>query len=552
VRAARRLGVATALWLAACLLAGCGQSSDHAARPADAGAGAVPGAKAEVVLRRGSGPEPATLDPQRAEDESSRDIIRDLFEGLVAETRKGEFEPGAAEAWTVSPDGLSWTFRLRADGRWSNGDAVTAADFVAGLRRAVDPATASTTATLLLPLAGAAAIIAGEQPAETLGAEAVDALTLVLRLQAPTPYLLGLLTHPATFPVHGPSLAEHGARFARPGRLVSNGPYALDSWETHSHVQLVRNLHYRERARIGVVRFYALDAPEAALNRYRAGDLDYTTQFPLARFQWLRENLPEELKLSPGLSNQFWLFNTVRPPLDDLRVRKALAMTVDRELLTRVVTGLADHPAYGLVPPGVANYTAQTFEWAGLPMAERVEQARALLAEAGYGPSRPLRVEVHYNTDENLRRVAVAVASMWREHLGVETTLYNEEFRVMLERRKDPEQWQILRLSWRGDYNDAANFLEILSVGGTVNNTGFDDPEYERLLAAAAVEPDPARRRAHLEEAERRMLAFHPILPLYHPTGKHLVKPWVRGFDTGVLNRVYSRHLEIDVEMRGF
>jgi oligopeptide transport system substrate-binding protein len=544
VRGARRLAVGLALCLAAGMLAGCGQSPNPAARPADAGA--------EVLLRRGSGPEPATLDPQRAEDESSRDILRDLFEGLVAETREGEFEPGAAESWAVSPDGLSWTFALRPDGRWSNGDAVTAADFVAGLQRAVDPATASSSAASLLPLAGAAEIIAGEQSPATLGAEAADELRLVLRLHSPTPYLLGLLTHPITFPVHRPSLAEHGAHFARPGRLVSNGPYRLDTWEAHSHVQLLRNPHYRQRMQIGVVRFYAFDAPEAALNRYRAGDLDHITQLPMARFQWLREHMPEELWLAPALSTQFWLFNTVRAPLDDLRVRQALAMTVDRELLTRVVTGLGDHPAYGLVPPGVANYTAQTFEWTALPMAERVDQARALLAEAGYDATRPLRVEVHYNTDENLRRIAVAVASMWREHLGVETTLYNEEFRVMLARRKDPDQWQILRLSWRGDYNDAANFLEILSVAGTVPDTGFNDPEYERLLAEAAVELDPARRRALLEDAERRMLAFHPILPLYHPASKHLVKPWVRGFNTGVLNRVYSRHLEIDVGMRGF
>ncbi|HUG98922.1 MAG TPA: peptide ABC transporter substrate-binding protein [Gammaproteobacteria bacterium] len=509
-------------------------------------------AAGEVVFRRGIGPEADTLDPQRAEDESSREIIRDLYEGLVGETPDGTLEPGAAESWEVSGDGLTWTFALRPDGRWSNGDPVVAADFVAGLGRAVDPATASSSAALLAPLLGAADIIAGKRLPDTLGVAAPSELQLELRLHSPTPYLLGLLTHPITFPVHGPSLAEHGAQFARPGRLVSNGAYRLDAWEVQSHVQLVRNPHYRAPPQIGVVRFYSFDAPEAELNRYRAGDLDFTMQIPMPRYQWLRANMGDELHVAPLLATQFWLFNTVRAPLDDPRVRQALAMAVDRERLTGTVTGLGDHPAYGLVPPGVANYTTQSFAWRELPMAERIAAARELLAEAGFGPARPLRVEVHYNTDENLRRIAVAIASMWREHLGVETSLLNEEFRVLLTRRKDPQRWQILRLSWTGDYNDASNFLEILARGGAVNDTGYDDPEYERLLAAAARESDPARRRELLEEAERRMLAHHPVLPLYHTVGKHLVKPWVKGFQSNVLNRTYTRHLAIDVERRGF
>ncbi|MFU8820749.1 MAG: peptide ABC transporter substrate-binding protein [Gammaproteobacteria bacterium] len=524
---------------------------------AAAGCSPAPGPEAqdaatEVVFRRGNGPEPDTLDPQRAEDESSREIIRDLFEGLVGETPEGELVPGAAESWEISADGLTWTFTLRPDGRWSNGDPVVAADFVTGLRRAVDPATASSSASLLAPFAGAAEIVAGRQPPDTLGVEAPGEFRLALRLRSPTPYLLGLLTHPITFPVHGPSLEAHGARFARPGALVSNGAYRLDAWEVQSHVQVVRNPHFRDPPQIGTVRFYSFDVAEAELNRYRASDLDFALQLPLSRYQWARENLTDEFHVAPILSTQFWLFNTARPPLDDRRVRQALTMSIDRERLTGSVTGLGDHPAYGLVPPGVANYEAQTFPWRDEPMANRIEAARALLAEAGYGPERPLRVEVHYNTNENLRRVAVAVAAMWRENLGVEATLHNEEFRVLLARRKDPGQWQILRLSWTGDYNDASNFLEILATDGAVNDTGYDDPEYERLLAAAAIEPDPARRRALLEAAERRMLEHYPVLPLYHAVGKRLVKPWVRGFRTNVLNRTYSRHLSIDVPQRGF
>ena len=536
-------------WLvAACagalLVAGCGPAPEQEPAARDA--------KAPVVFRRANGPEPDTLDPQRAEDESSREIIRDLYEGLVGETPEGELVPGAAASWEVSPDGLRWIFTLRPEGRWSNGDPVVAADFVAGLQRALDPATASSSAALLAALQGAPEIIAGRQPPDTLGVAALDDHRLEVRLQSPTPYLLGLLTNPITFPVHRPSLAEHGAGFARPGRLVSNGAYRLDTWEVHGHVQLLANPHFRVAPAIDVVRFYTFDAPEAALNRYRAGDLDFSIQMPMARFPWLREHLPAELRTAPAISTQFWLFNTRRAPTDDLRVRQALSMAVDRRIIVETVTGLGDHPAYSLVPPGTANYTAQLPAWHEQPMAERARAARALLAEAGYGADNPLEVEVHYNTDENLRRIAVAVASMWREHLGVSTTLHNEEFRVLLSRRKDPDAWRILRLSWRGDYNDASNFLEIVSRNGAVNDTGYDDAEFEALLAAAAAELDPAERRRLLEAAERRMLAYYPVLPLYHPVNKALVKPWVRGFSGNVLGRTYTRHLAIDTTQRGY
>lgn len=506
----------------------------------------------EVVLRRGNAREPDTLDPHRAEDENSREIIRDLFEGLVGESPEGHFVPGAASSWEIAADGLAWTFTLRQDGRWSNGDVLTAGDFVAGLRRAVDPATGNSSAALLSPIAGAAEIIAGERAPQSLGVEAPDPLTLRIRLRGPTPYLPGLLTHPTSFPLHGPSFAEHGQSFARPGRLVSNGAYRLVEWELHRHVKLERNPHFRESPQIGVVYFHPVDEPEAELNRYRAGDLDFTAQIPQQRYRWAMQNLPGELFVGPFLSTQFWLFNTRRPPLDDVRVRAALSMSVDRARLTQAVTGLGEHPAYGLVPPGVAGYQAQYFTWREQPMEARLETARALLAEAGYGPGQPLKVEVRYNTDENLRRIALAVASMWRAGLGVETSLVNEEFRVLLARRKDPEQWQILRLAWTGDYNDAANFLEILSTRGAVSDTGYDDPEYEALLAAAAAELEPARRRALLEAAERRMLEHHPVLPLYHSVSKHLVKPWVSGYRPNVLNRTYSRHLSVDVSLRGF
>jgi oligopeptide transport system substrate-binding protein len=532
----------------AAALAGCGQDTGPAA---DAPAGSADASR-EVVLRRGNPGEPDTLDPQRAEDETSREIIRDLFEGLVSEAPDGELIPGAAESWSLSEDGLTWTFLLRGDGRWSNGDPVTAEDFVAGLRRAVDPATASTSAALLGPIVGAASVIRGEADPGALGVKAVDDRTLVLELDGPAPYILGLLSNTFAFPVHRPSLAEHGAAWVRAGNLVSNGAFMLEQWEPQRHVKLRRNAHFREPPALDVVMYYPLEDPAAELNRYRAGELDFTSQIPHARFGWLKDNLGDELHVAPYLSTQFWMFNMRRAPFDDVRVRKALTMSVDRERLVESVTGLGEVPAYGFVPPGVANYTAQAFAWRQWPAARRLETARALLAEAGYGPDRPLKFEVRYNTDENLRRVATAVASMWREALGVEVTLVNEELKVMLAKRRDPTLWEVMRLAWAGDYNDASNFLEILPPGGAVDDTGFADPRYVEFLARASTENDPASRRDFLEQAELVVLEQYPVMPLYYTVSKHLVKPWVRGFETSVLNHTYSKHLSIDTGMRGF
>lgn len=523
---------------------GCGRQ--------DTPPGAGPAGEAEIVLRRGNPGEPDTLDPQRAEDETSREIIRDLFEGLVGEAPGGELVPGAAESWRVSDDGLSWTFVLREDGRWSNGDPVTAADFVAGLRRAVDPATASSSAALLGPIRNAGAIVAGEAPPESLGVSAPDERTVVIELAAPVPYLLGLLSNTFTFPVHGPGLAAHGDGFARPGRLVSNGPYALAGWEPQRHVRLERNPHFREAPAVDVVMYYPLEDPAAELNRYRAGELDFTSQVPHTRFRWLKDNLAEELHVGAYLSTQFWMFNMRRAPFDDVRVRKALTMSVDRERLVEDVTGVGQVPAYGFVPPGVANHAAQAYEWQDWPPGRRIAEARALLAEAGFGPDRPLAFEVRYNTDENLKRVATAVAAMWKEALGVEATLVNEELKVMLATRRDPSRWEVMRLGWVGDYNDASNFLEILPPGGAVEDTGFADREYIELLARASVENDPVVRSGLLESAERIVLEQYPVMPLYYTVSIHLVKPWVRGFRTSVLNNTYSRHLSIDTGLRGF
>ena len=535
---------ATVLALLLALVAACGGGERAGNEPVKSGDAATE----RTTLRRGNGPEPDTLDPQRARTDAAFNILRDLFEGLTAVGPGGGAVPAAAETWTVSADGLEYTFRLRENLRWSNGDPLRAADFVAGLRRLVEPATASPYAQVLEPVQNAAAIIRGEQMPEDLGVSAPDDRTVVIRLQNPAPYLLGLLAQPGTFPVHGPSLAQHGAEHARPGRLVSNGAFALTDWIVGSHVVAGRNPHFWNNAATQLDEVHYLHHSDAGteFRQYRAGEIDVTYIVPPQQFAWIQANLPGELHVAPQLSVYYYGFNLNRPPFkDNPDLRRALSLAIDRERLTTAVTGVGEAPAYGWVPRGVAEYTPQQFDYAAKPYAERVAEARELYRKAGYSAERPLRTEIRYNSGEVHNRLAVAIAAMWKEALGVETTLYAEEFRALLQSIQSGAETQVFRSSWVGDYNDAYSFAQLLQSGFGINLTGYSNPQYDALLAAATREPDPARRRGLLEEAERLMLADHPVLPLYFYVNKHLVKPYVHGWTDNVMNVQYSKDLRL-------
>jgi oligopeptide transport system substrate-binding protein len=541
VPSALRAGAAAAVLS---LLVACG-GGQPAPTP---GQGPVAGAADPSTLRRGNGPEPDTLDPQRARTDAAFNILRDLFEGLTAIGPDGAAMPGAAESWTVSADGLEYRFRLRDGLRWSNGDPVRAADYVAGMRRLVDPATASPYAQVFEPVLNAAAIVRGEQPPDALGVSAPDDRTVVIRLSTPAPYLLGLLAQPGTFPVHGPSLERHGVEYARPGRLVSNGAFVLSDWRVGSRVVAERNTHYWNDAETGVARVHFVHHDDAGteFRQYRAGELDVTYVVPPQQFAWIQKNLPGELHVSPQLTVYYYGFNLRRPPFkDNPGLRRALSLVIDRERLTEAVTGLGEAPAYGWVPRGTADYTPQQFDYASRTYAERVSEARELYRQAGYSAERPLKVEIRYNSGEVHSRLAVAIAAMWKEALGVETTLYAEEFRALLQSVQAGTDTQVFRSSWVGDYNDAFTFAQLLQSDFGINLTGYSNARYDALLGEATRQPDPARRRALLEEAERLMLADHPVLPLYFYVNKHLVKPYVSGWSDNVMNVQYSKDLRL-------
>lgn len=527
-------GLTAALWLAGALLA-----ADAAAAPALA---------REQVLRAGNGPEPATLDPHKSEGVSDANILRDLYEGLTSVSPTGAVIPGAAERWDISADGLEYVFHLRDAARWSNGDALTAEDFVFGLRRSADPRTASNYSQILTPILNADAVTSGHQPPETLGVDALDTHTLRIRLKAPTPYFLGLLSHSTTYPIHRASYERYGAGFARPGRLVSNGAYQLAEWVVQSQVTLRRNPHYWNNAAtsIDTVIFVPTEDLNSELKRYRAGELDVTYEIPLVQAPWIREHFGRQLRVATYAGTYYYGYNLTRPPFKGSpALRRALALVVDRDVIVnKVLKGVAK-PAYGWVPPGVWNYTPQQPEWATWSRERRLAEARRLYAQAGFTAEHPAEVEIRYNTNEDHKRIATVIAAMWKQTLGVRTSLVNEEFKVFLNNRNLKRVTQAFRASWIADYDDASAFLDILHSTHGQNDSGYKNPVYDALLAQAAHEPDLARRRELLQQAERVALDDDPLLPIYYYVSKHLVKPWVDGWQDNILDYHYSKDLRI-------
>jgi len=504
-----------------------------------------PPAVASGALSRGNGAEPDSLDPQLARMDSALTILRDSYEGLTSLSRDARVVPGAAESWSVADGGLRYTFRLRPDARWSNGEPVTAADFAFGWRRLVDPRTASQYAALLEPVQNAAAIALGRQAPATLGVQALDATTLEVRLARPTAHFPALLSHPATFPVHRPTLAARPRDFARPGVAVTNGAYRPAEWQVGSHVLARRNPHYRVRAAIDVVRYEHITDAAAELRRYRAGDLDVSYTIPPGQVGRLRRELGGEVHTGVQLGTYYYGLALDRAPFRDARaLRQALAMVIDRSLLTERLLGGGERPAHGWVPPGVDGYRGAEFEWARLPWPQRLEAARRLYAEAGYSAARPLRITLRYNKNPLHDDLAIAIAAMWRQHLGADTRLHPEEYRA-LKQAIDNREAQVFRASWIGDYNDATSFLQVLQSGFGINLPRYANPAYDALLARAGETADGAARAGLLREAEALLLDDVPLIPIYFYATQHLVKPRVRGWYDNVMNVTYTKDLAI-------
>ncbi len=507
----------------------------------------TPAPAAPSVLRRAIGGEPESLDPAAARSEAALTVLRDLDEGLTTIDPDGRPRLAAADRVAVSADGRRYTFHLRRAARWSNGAPVLAADFVAAWRRLVDPATAAQTAGLLAPVVNASAIVAGRAPVASLGVRAIGPRTLVVRLAHPTPYLLSLVAHPATFPIEPSSLARYGSRFVRPGIMVSNGAYVLERWMFGSHLVAERNPYYWNAAatRIDRIEYYTASDPAAQLRAFRAGDLDVTATIPPASDRWVATHLPNRLRVSPELAVYYLGYNLLRPPFAHAAgLRRALAMVIDRERLVESVTGGGERPAYTFVPPGIPGYVPPLPAYASWPMRERIARARALLAAAGYG-ARPLRVEIRYNTGGLNDRIAVAVAAMWQRALGVHTVLHAEDYKVLVHDVNRARVTQVFRASWVADFEDPISFLGLLRSGSGIDPPRYASPAYDALLRRADADGDPVRRAQQLARAEALMLHDQPVVPLFDYVAKHLVAAGVRGWHANALDVVYDKDLWI-------
>jgi oligopeptide transport system substrate-binding protein len=503
------------------------------------------------TLNRGIDAEPESLDFHKARSTAAGDVQRDLGEGLTGYTPDGELVARAAERWEISEDGRSYRFFLRPAARWSTGEPVTAEDFVYSFRRLVDPATASFYSQSVTDIENAAAIIAGEKALEELAVTARNDHELGVRLARPTPYFLALLTHPSMFPVHRASVEQFGDTHARPGRLVTNGAYTLAAWELGSLIELRRNEHYwdNQSTAIDRVRHHFIPEPAVELNRYRAGELHITDNVPPEAFTRIREERPDELRVAPYLNVYYYGFNLTRPPFrDNLELRRALSLAIDRRALTENVTRRGETPAWSWVPPGVDNYSEQRLPSADMTDEQRKAAARRAYSRAGYSDANPLEVEIRYNTSDVHQRIALAVQAMWREVLGVEATLVNEEFQVLLSNMRAKEVTQVFRSSWLGDYNDANTFLQVMLSDAPSNMTGYSNAGFDALVRRAAEQTDPALRRRYMEQAEALLLADHPVIPVYFYVSKHLVSPRVTGWGDNVLDYHYSQHLSLSPE----
>jgi oligopeptide transport system substrate-binding protein len=491
------------------------------------------------TLLLGNGAEPQDLDPHIITAYTDYNIVIALFEGLtVIDETTSEPAPGAATHWETSADGLTCTFHLRPDARWSNGDPVTAADFVTSWQRMLSPALASEYAYMLYPLKNAEAYHTGAlADFSQVGAHALDPLTLRLTLAHPTPHLLALLAHTAWFPIHPPTLLKHGkldqrgTAWTRPGNLVGNGPFILAEWSPNNRITVTKNPLYHDaaRTRLRAIAFFPNDNIATDEHNFRAGQIHITYDLLPEKIPAWRRAAPASLRIDPLLETFYLRFNLKAPPLDRPAVRRALALAIDREVICRDLLHGSRQPAHFFTPPNTAGYTSA----ARVPT--DFDAARRHLAEAGFpgGNGFPV-LEIQMNTDAVNQKVLQAIQEMWRRELGITVTLVNRDFRVYLDHQRTMD-YQISRSRWVGDYNDPGTYLDLFVTDGGNNQTHWSHPGYDRLIAEANRTLDPRKRDALFQRAEALLLDSGPIAPVFFGARVFLIHPDVKGWNPSLL-----------------
>lgn len=533
-----RLTICRFALLSACLVViGCGGSTPT-----------VDEATAKGEFHFGNEAEPQSLDPHIVTGLLEQRILVALLEGLVTVDHDMNVEPGVAATWDISEDKLVYTFHLRENARWSNGDPVTAKDFVFSYQRILTPAFGAPYAYMLYCMENAQAYHNGEiDDPSMIGAKALDDRTLEIRLNAPTPYFLTMQIHFTWLPVHRASIEASGPALSRttawtqPGSFVSNGPFTLEEWRPREVIVARKNTEYwdAENVALNAIHFYPIDNRQTEERMFRVGDLHLTSNVPPTKLDTYREEHPDTIKIAPTFGTYFYRFNVNSPPLDNKLVRRALAMSIDREMICETLLRAGQSPATALTPPDPNSYVST----ASIPFDP--EAARALIKEAGYESGADVPpVEILYNTDDVHREIAEAVQAMWKEHLGVETRILNQDWKTYLESMNQLD-YSVCRSSWWGDVLDPINFLECFESEGGNNRTGWKNADYDAAVTAARKEPDEVARMELLQKAEAILLDEAPVAPIYVYVTTQLMSPHVRGYKQNMLNHYHWKSFSL-------
>jgi oligopeptide transport system substrate-binding protein len=490
--------------------------------------------------------EHSSVDPQVVEDVTGSEVVRDLFEGLMNQDSEGNLIPGVATAYDVNDDNTVYTFKLRDNAKWSTGEAVTASDFVYAWQRAVDPELASPYQWFmeLMSIDNAAEIIKGDKTKEELGVKAIDDLTFEVTLSVPLPYFPQMTTHSTTFPTPRAVIEEHGAEWTKPENIVSNGAYVLTEHLPNERSTRERNPLYWDNEHTTIDKTIALviNDENVALTRFLAGELD-RTEVPAGQFPRLQKEFPGVAISFPRLCNYYYTFNLSESgpeAFKDIRVRMALALAVDRKIISEKVMAGGQPEAYTFTPAAVANFTPPTTEMASMSQADRDAKAKELLADAGYSKDNPLAFDMMYNTSEGHKKVAVAMSQMWKQKLGVQVNLANMEWKVFLETRGN-QDFQLARGAWCGDYNEASTFLDLLDSDSGYNDGKYNNEKLDSLLDQAKSSANASDIYTQIEEL---IAADMPVIPIYHYAGVYMMDSDVGNWPvSNVEQRWYSRNL---------
>lgn len=496
-------------------------------------------------LVRNNGSEPETLDPAIASGVPANNVIRDLFEGLTAIDSAGRVVPGVAESWKQT-DPQTWVFKLRKNAKWSNGDGVSADDFVYGMRRLVDPATASKyAATYGVFLHNAKDILEGKKPPVALGVKAVDAYTLEIRTPFPTGFLPDVVSNLQLGPVHKATIDKHGKDWTKPGNLVGNGAFTLKDWQVNSKIVVAKSTNYwdAKNVQLSKLTYLAVEDGNADVKLFESGENDWVYQLPPGTYEKYKQQYPKEIRNTTMLGLRYYSLQNADPVLKDIRVRKALSMVIDRDILAQRVTADGQVPAYGVIVNGVSGANPTRYEWAGWPMDRRVAEAKKLLADAGLAPGSKLKFA--YNTSEYHKKMAIFAASEWKTKLGINLELEAMEFKVLIKKRDDRD-FQMARNGWVADYDDATTFLTLVQCDSDQNSQGNCNRKAEALIDEGNKSLDPAKRRTLLTQAAQMIMDDYPMIPLLQYTVPRLVKSYVGGYSsTNALDRYRAKDLYV-------